>query len=454
MATQVIMPEMGEGVIEGTVARWLKEEGERIEEFEPLLEIETDKVTTEATAEVAGTLIKIYVEEGETVPVGTVLAAIGEPDESVPEEPAAFGEEPAEEEEEGAVTLEEAGAPEEAAVAERAEAAQQKPAAGRRNGGPGGDGQERDEELPFADWASPVVKRIAQEHDVDLSQVPGTGRGGRTTKKDILAYLEKLEEKEVEKEPAAAPAAPEPAVRRAPRPEAAPERARKAPAPRAPEAAPGDVIPVTGMRRSIADHMVRSKKTSPHVTTVFEIDFTNVINHRSEQRKKLTFTPYIVAATAQALREHPIINSSWTEDGIVLKERVNIGVAVALEDGLIVPVVKDADHYSLRGLAGQLDDLVGRARRDELKPGEVQGGTFSITNHGVSGSLFAMPIINQPQAAIMGVGKIEKRIKIIDDAIAIRPLAYVTLTFDHRILDGATGDFFMQTFKEIIENWE
>jgi len=447
MATQVIMPEMGEGVIEGTVAQWLKQEGDRIEEFEPILEIETDKVTTEATAEVAGTLLKIYVDEGETVPVGTVLAAIGEPNESVPEAPAAFGEEPAQEEAEGAVALEEAGAPEETAVEEAP--------AGRRNGGPGGDGQKRDEELPFADWASPVVKRIAQEHDVDLSQVPGTGRGGRTTKKDILAYLEKLEEKEVEKEREAAPAAPQPAVRRAPEPAAPAEKVRKVPpAPPQPEAAPGDVIPVTGMRRSIAEHMVRSKQTSPHVTTVFEIDFTNVIKHRNEQQEKLTFTPYIVAATAQALREHPIINSSWTEDGIVLKERVNVGVAVALEDGLIVPVVKDADHYSLRGLAQQLDDLVGRARRNELKPAEVQGGTFSITNHGVSGSLFAMPIINQPQAAIMGVGKIEKRIKIINDAIAIRPLAYVTLTFDHRILDGATGDFFMQTFKEIIETWE
>lgn len=452
MATQVIMPEMGEGVIEGTVARWLKQEGDHIEEFEPILEIETDKVTTEATAEVAGTVLKIYVDEGETVPVGTVLAAIGDPEETVPDAPGAAGEAPEPEEEEGAVALEEAGAPEEAATAGLGgEAAQQKAGAGRRNGGPSADSQQRDEELPFADWASPVVKRIAQEHDIDLSQVRGTGRGGRTTKKDILAHLEKLKEKEVERE--AAPAAPEPAVRRAPQRETAPERPRPAAAP-TPAATPGDVIPVVGMRRSIAEHMVRSKQTSPHVTTVFEIDFTNVIRHRNEQQKKLTFTPYIVAATAQALREHPIINSSWTEDGIVLKERVNIGVAVALEDGLIVPVLKDADHYSLRGLARQLDDLIGRARANELKPADVQGGTFSITNHGVSGSLFAMPIINQPQAAIMGVGKIEKRIKIIDDAIAIRPLAYVTLTFDHRILDGATGDFFMQTFKEIIESWE
>lgn len=449
MATQVIMPEMGEGVIEGTVARWLKQEGDRIEEFEPILEIETDKVTTEATAEVAGTLLKVYVPEGETVPVGTVLAAIGDPDEAVPETPGAAVEEKAEAEE-GAVALEEAGAPEEAAAGP----AKEKPTAGRRNGGPGSDRQKRDEKLPFADWASPVVKRIAQEHDVDLSQVPGTGRGGRTTKKDILAYLEKEQEREVEEKREPVPAAPEPAVRRAPQPAAAPERPARSPAPAQPKAAPGDVIPVTGMRRTIADHMVRSKHTSPHVTTVFEIDFTNVINHRNQQPEKLTFTPYIVAATAQSLREHPIINSSWTEEGIVLKERVNIGVAVALEDGLIVPVLKDADHYSLRGLAQQLDDLVGRARRNQLKPAEVQSGTFSITNHGVSGSLFAMPIINQPQAAIMGVGKIEKRIKIIDDAIAIRPLAYVTLTFDHRILDGATGDFFMQTFKEIIETWE
>lgn len=440
MATTVVMPEMGEGVIEGTVARWLKAEGEKIEEFEPLLEIETDKVTTEATAEVAGVLLKVYVEEGETVPVGTVLAYVGEEGESVPDSAPS-----AEELEQEEVELEEAAeeALEEEVVEE--EDASATPA-GRHNGGPGreGDGV-GEEELPFADWVSPVVQRIAEEHDVDLSKVKGSGRGGRTTKKDIMAYLEKREEEPRE----VAVAAPE-----RPRPV---EKARRP----LPEAKPGEVLPLTGMRERIAEHMVRSKRTSPHVTTVFEVDFSSVVAHRNEHKAqyadegvRLTFTPYIVAATAQALNEHALVNSSWSEEGIVLKQEINIGMATALEDGLIVPVIKNADHFSLRGLAERVNDLAERARRNQLKPAEVQGGTFSITNHGVTGSLFATPIINQPQCGILGIGKIEKRVKVIDDAIAIRPLAFVSFTFDHRILDGATADYFVAYFKDLIENWE
>lgn len=218
---------------------------------------------------------------------------------------------------------------------------------------------------------------------------------------------------------------------------------------------------MTGMRRIIAEHMVRSKQTSPHVTTVFEVDFQAVTAHRRAHKEqyardgaRLTFTPYIVAAVAQALKEHPMVNSTWSDEGIVLKRDINIGMATALEDGLIVPVIKNADHYNLLGLARQVNDLAERARNNRLKPEEVQGGTFSITNHGVSGSLFATPIINQPQCGILGIGKIEKRVKVIDDAIAIRPLAYVSFTFDHRILDGALADYFVGTFKEIIEGWE
>jgi 2-oxoglutarate dehydrogenase E2 component (dihydrolipoamide succinyltransferase) len=435
MASKVVMPEMGEGVIEGTVARWLKEEGQTIEEFEPILEIETDKVTTEATAEVAGTLLKITVEEGETVPTGTVLAYIGEPGEQIPEAEA----ETAEAEEE--MALQEA---DEEVAAEEEEASR----AGRHNGGRRRESAEA-AEPPFADWASPVVRRIAEEHDVDLDRVQGTGRGGRTTKKDILAYLEQRE-----KAPQA-PYAPPPEGERVAEP--APE---KAPQPR-PAAVPGEVLPLTGIRRSIAEHMVRSKRTSPHVTTVFEVDFSAVVAHRDARKEqyareglRLTFTPYIIAATAQALKEHPRVNSSWSEEGIVLKKEINVGMATALEDGLIVPVIKNADHYNLRGLAGQVNDLAQRARNNQLKPAEVQGGTFSITNHGVTGSLFATPIINQPQCGILGVGKIEKRVKVIEDAIAIRPLAYVSFTFDHRILDGAVADYFVATIKEIIENWE
>ena len=431
MATRVIMPEMGEGVIEGTIARWLKQEGDEIEEFEPILEIETDKVTTEATAEIGGTLLKIYVDEGETVPVGTLLAFIGDAGDALPEAGSDAGEDQTAVLQEGALHNE--------VAREAAAAGDRESVADRHNGE---RVQEDEEELPYADWASPVVKRIAEEHDVDLSRVQGTGRGGRTTKRDIMAYLD-----EREKEPAAPvqrPAARQPQPRRTP-----------------PEAIPGELVRLSNMRRSIAEHMVRSKQTSPHVTTVFEVDFSAVVAHRNAHKAqyardgaRLTFTPYIVEATVQALKAHPIVNSTWQEDGVLLKREINIGMATALEDGLIVPVIKGADQYNLLGLARQVNDLAQRARNNQLKPAEVQGGTFSITNHGISGSLFATPIINQPQCGILGIGMIEKRVKVIDDAIAIRPLAYVSFTFDHRILDGATADYFVATFKERVENWE
>jgi 2-oxoglutarate dehydrogenase E2 component (dihydrolipoamide succinyltransferase) len=215
------------------------------------------------------------------------------------------------------------------------------------------------------------------------------------------------------------------------------------------------------MRRAIAEHMVRSKQTSPHVTTVFEFDFTAVATHRTAHKSQfakdganLTFTAYLVAATVQALKEHPLANSSWEEKGVRLHRNINIGMATAIDDGLIVPVIKNADSLNLLGLARTINDLAHRARNKQLKPDEVQGGTFSITNHGTSGSLFATPIINQPQCGILGVGKIEKRVKVVDDAIGIRPLAFVSFTFDHRILDGASADYFVSSIKEIIENWQ
>ncbi|HEX6384880.1 MAG TPA: dihydrolipoamide acetyltransferase family protein [Anaerolineae bacterium] len=432
MATKIIMPEMGEGVIEGTVSRWLKQEGDKVEQYEPVLEIETDKVTTETTAEEAGTLLKILVDEGETVEVGTVLAYIGQPDEKIP------------------------------ANGETKAAAAPAPAAPTRSEPqPVSDGQER-QRKPYTGRISPVVGRIAEEHEVDLSLVEGTGRDGRITKKDILAYIERRDtqaepepEPETEAEAVAAPALkPEPAPAVAPSP-AATRVARPAEV-----AVPGETMPLTRMRRSIAEHMVRSKHTSPHVTTVFEFDFSAVAAHRAANKERfardganLTYTAYLVAATVEALKAHPIVNSSWTDDGIELKRDINIGIAAAIDDGLIVPVIKNADSLNLLGLARAINDLAERARNKQLKPADVQGGTFSITNHGTSGSLFATPIINQPQCGILGVGKIEKRVKVIDDAIAIRPLAYVGLTFDHRILDGATADAFMSTIKDHIENW-
>jgi 2-oxoglutarate dehydrogenase E2 component (dihydrolipoamide succinyltransferase) len=287
-----------------------------------------------------------------------------------------------------------------------------------------------------------VVARIAAEHDVDLSQVTGTGREGRITKKDMLAYVaaskKPIAEGDAEAGIAAAPV-PQPAV-----------------------ASPlaDTLVPHSTMRRTIAAHMVRSKQTSPHVTTVFEVDFSNVVDHRRSHREafardgaNLTFTPYLVFAVVQALKAHPQVNSEWREDGLLLHREINIGMATAVAGGLIVPVIKHADSYNLLGLTRDVNDLATRARLKGLTPEDVQGGTFSLTNHGTTGSLFATPIINQLQCGILGVGVIEKRVKVIDDAIVIRFLAYASFTFDHRILDGASADHFVGRFKQVIETW-
>jgi 2-oxoglutarate dehydrogenase E2 component (dihydrolipoamide succinyltransferase) len=431
MATEIIMPVLGEGVIEGQIARWLKKEGDKVKRFEPLLEIETDKVTTEATAEVEGVLLQILVAEGETVPVGTVLAYLGTAGEAVAE----------------------SASPQPIASA---------PATTPVTTNKGINGQPGNGARSLNNWASPVVRRMASEHDLDLSQISGTGRDGRITKKDVVAYLEVPATAKVVVETAAAPP-PLITPQSQPQPQATPKPAPVPTVP-APIVTPGladTLSPLTNMRRAIADHMVMSKRVSPHVTTVFEFDFSSISKHREAHKAvfardgaNLTFTAYLVAATAQALKAHPLVNSSWSDDGVILRRSVNVGLAAAIEDGLIVPVIKDADNYNLLGLARVVNDLTNRARNKQLKPGDVQGGTFTITNHGVSGSLFATPIINQPQCGILGVGKIEKRVKVIDDAIAIRPMAYVSFTFDHRILDGASADHFVSTLKEIIETWQ
>ncbi len=431
MASRITLPEMGEGVIEGTLARWLVKEGDRIEQYAPIAEVETDKVTTETTSEAAGVVLKLCVNEGATIPVGTVLAYVGEPGEKIFDN----GDGP------------EAGAehvPVEAPAAQQASeplpAAQ--PVAERKGA--------------YTGRISPVVGRIAADHGVDLGQVAGTGRDGRITKEDILAYIDGQQ--------AAAAPSPAPAVearREAPGlAPPAPSKPAASPAPSPTQDGPADLLPLTSIRRSIAEHMVRSKQTSPHVTTVFEFDFSAVAAHRKANKDqylrdgvRLTFTAYIVAAAVQALKKHPMVNSSWSDDGILLKRDINIGMATAIEDGLIVPVIKNADGLNLLGLARTINDLADRARGKQLRPDDVKGGTFSITNHGTTGSLFATPIINQPQCGILGVGAIEKRVKVIDDAIAIRPMAFVSFTFDHRILDGASADNFVSTIKELIENW-
>ncbi|GAB4265416.1 MAG: 2-oxoglutarate dehydrogenase, E2 component, dihydrolipoamide succinyltransferase [Candidatus Promineifilaceae bacterium] len=452
MTYKLLMPEMGEGVIEGTISQWLKQEGDYVNQYEPILEIETDKVTTEATAEQAGTLLKIYVQEGETVPVGTVLAIIGSEEDTVPDDASHSGQTTALQPEPEPVTVK----METAAAAPAATPPQ--PAAPQN----GSTSPASTEFVPtgftprrYTGRISPVVGRIAAENNVSLDNVPGTGKDGRITKRDILAYLEAraaAASRPTEATPMPAPAAPTPPPAPAPKP-------TPMPAPAA-AAVPGTIQPLTNMRRAIAEHMVRSKHTSPHVTTVFEFDFTAVSQHRAAHKAQfqqeginLTYTAYIVAATAEALRQHPMVNSSWADNGIELKQEINIGMATALEDGLIVPVIKNADTLNLRGIAKTVNDLAQRARSKKLLPHEVQGGTFSITNHGISGSLFATPIINQPQCGILGVGIIEKRVKVINDAIAIRPMAYVSFTFDHRILDGATADYFVAAIKEKIENW-
>ena len=415
MGTKIIMPELGEGIIEATIAQWLKEEGDPVAQYEALLEIETDKVTTEATAEGAGTLLKIFVPAGETVPVGTLLAFVGAPGEAV-----------------------EGDAQTETAVPAPPPPSTPGPTSarlGHTNGQPAAPSR-------YTGRISPVVSRIAAENDVNLDLVTGTGLDGRITKRDILAYVENRQS---------------PIVNRQLPAEAGPVVVEK----RAPAPVSGEVQPLTAMRRSIAEHMVRSKQTSPHVTTVFEFDFTAVAIHRAAHKEqfardnaRLTFTAYLVAATVAALKEHPLVNSSWRDDGILLHRDIHLGMATALDEGLIVPVIKHADSLNLLGLARTINDLADRARQKQLRPDEIQGGTFTLTNHGVSGSLFATPIINQPQCGILGVGKIEKRVKVVGDAIAIRPLAYVSFTFDHRILDGASADYFVAAIKDKIENWQ
>jgi 2-oxoglutarate dehydrogenase E2 component (dihydrolipoamide succinyltransferase) len=430
------MPRLGESVDEGTISKWLKAEGETVKELEPLLEVNTDKVDTEIPSPASGTLIKITAPEGTVAEAGMVIAWIGNADEQPPESGA-----PPVEGVQDAPAAEAAPTPASQAPAPATEPA---PQAGGEPMRPG-----RHPDLGFI---SPVVARMAGEHQLDLSQIEGTGAGGRITKKDVQRYLESAPPIRPETPPADAPAAPAaPARPAAPTPVSA--------------ARPGEVVPLNNMRKAIAEHMVISKRTSPHVTTVMEVDLHRVAAHRAANKAafardgvKLTFTAYFVAATATALRAYPLVNSSWTDDGILLRPDINIGMAVSLgEAGLIVPVLKNVDRLSLLGISQTVNDLAERARARQVRPGEVQGGTFTITNHGVSGSLFASPIINQPQCGILGVGAIQKRVVVVSsetgDSIAIRPMAYVSLTFDHRILDGATADYFLGKVAESLQDW-
>lgn len=472
MPTNVIMPQMGESIAEGTLTRWMKKIGESVKRDEPLFEISTDKVDAEIPSPSAGVLLEILVKEGETVPINTVVAKIGEAGEAAATAPAA-AETPAPA---AAPEAAPAPAPEPPAAAPApapapAAAPTATPAAAPHFTVPPQEGETKEELQKRR--SSPVVRNIAEEKGVDLSQVPGTGISGRVTKADIVAFVEK----------GGAPAAiPAPAPAAAPAP--APAPAAAAPAPAAPAAAPAPTKPVpavpvisfpaganvsveamTPMRKKIAQRMVESKQTSAHVATVFEVDYTAIAKLRERVKDrfaaqygtKLSYMPFIFKAVIAGLKARPSVNASVSGEDIVYHRDINLGVAVSLDWGLIVPVIKNADDLSLVGLARAANDLAGRARSKKLLPDEVQGGTFTITNPGVYGSLFGTPIINQPQVAILNIGTIEKRAKVVElpdgtDTIAVRTMGYLALSFDHRLVDGAEADAFMGVVKSALEN--
>jgi pyruvate dehydrogenase E2 component (dihydrolipoamide acetyltransferase) len=492
MATDVVMPQMGESIAEGTITRWLKKVGERVERDEPLFEISTDKVDAEIPSPAAGVLTEIKFNEGDTVEVNKVIAVLD--GESGGSAPPAAAEPPTEaapaktEASPPAKTAEAApaeappAAVQEAAEAQEAEtpapaaifesaAPADKPAEPAKAPAPQPAPQEAMPSPAASDGgkhssvedlrrtkSSPLVRKIASEHGIDIAGLEGTGMSGRVTKNDILSYIESGPAK-------AAPAAQPPGKPAgAPRPAAT---AEPAPAPPAKPAQGDRVERMSVMRKKISEHMVLSRRTSAHVTTVYEIDMTRIAKLREQHGKafyertgtKLTYMPFIFQAVTTGIRKFPIFNSQVSGDQIIYKRDINLGMAVALDWGLIVPVIKRADDLSISGLARAANDLAERARTKQLKPDEVGGGTFTITNPGVFGGLFGTPIINQPQVAILGVGKIEKRAKVLttpdnDDYIAIRSMAYFALSFDHRIIDGADAERFLAFVKEQLEAGE
>ncbi len=445
MSTDVIMPQMGESIAEGTIVKWLKKVGDKVTRDEPLFEISTDKVDAEIPSPASGTLSEIKVTEGETVPINSVVAVIGDGGGAAAPAPVETAPEPA------PAPVVEAPAPPPAPVVAApvavAPAAPVAPPAPISEAG-------SVEELRKA-RSSPLVRKIAEEHGVDIRQVSGTGLSGRVTKADILEFVAKGGST-----PAPAPAAAPVHAPGTVTPISAPAPA-PAPAMVFKEGERVKVEPMSIMRRRIAENMVASRRTSAHVNTVFEMDCTRLVEVRNqyksqfEQRDgvKLTYTPMIVKALVESLKAFPILNASIQGDDIVYKQDINIGIAVALDWGLIVPVIKRADEMSLLGIARTVNDLAERARSKRLKPEEVQDGTFTVTNPGIYGGLFGTPIINQPQVAILGVGAIEKRPVVINDAIAIRTMSFFALSFDHRLIDGAVADQFMAHLKKGIANF-
>ncbi len=419
MATKVLVPRLGEGVEEVTVTKWLKQVGDTVRELEPLLEVNTDKVDTEIPAPASGVVLKIEMPEGGPAKVGELLAIIGAAGENV--------------EVTGPLSLSTSTSKVQSSKLDKQPVTSkfQHPTPGMKPAN----------EIGFI---SPIVARIAAEQGVDLSQVHGTGSNGRITKNDVLDFIETGK-----------------VAQNAARMHTLGKAEGSHPAPIAALTDGDEFIKHSTIRRQIAEHMAMSQKTSPHVLTVMESDMSKVSAHRAANKEtfaregiNLTFTAYFIAAIVAGLKAYPMTNSSWTEEGVLLHKAINIGMATSLgEEGLIVPVIKNADNLSLLATARAVNDLAERARVRKLQPDEVRGGTFTLTNHGISGSLFAFPIINQPQCGILGVGAIQKRVLVVDDAIAIRPMVYLSFAFDHRILDGASADWFLMKVKEILDNW-
>ena len=417
---QIKMPQLGESVTEGTVDKWLKNEGDFVKRDEPLVEVVTDKVNAEIPSPYEGKLVKISAAQGDTVRVGSVIAQIEVA--GTAGAAAAPAEAPAEASQGAA---EAAGATRAAAAPAPAPAPARAPVAP-----PSGDGGAK---------LSPAVRKLAAEHGLDPSTIRGSGMGGRVTREDILAMVGSA--------PAAAPVA-------------APTAAPPAPLRRA-DGAREELVKLSTMRRAIAEHMVRSLATSPHAWTMQEVDVTNLVKYRESEKEgfrarhgvPLTYLPFVVQIVCDALRQFPWLNSQWTEEGIVLKHYVNMGIAVAIPDGLIVPVIKDADQLGFTDLVRQLNDLVERARNKQLKPDDVQGGTFTLNNTGATGSLASHPIINQPQAAILTTESILKRPVVIGDGIAIRHMMNMCMSFDHRIVDGMMSGQFINLIKKRLDEW-
>jgi len=431
MATDIVMPQMGESIVEGTITKWLKKPGDKIQRDEPLFEISTDKVDAEIPAPASGVLQEIKVTEGTTVQVNTVVGTISSDGEGAAVKP----------------TPEKKAAPTAAPPAAKA----QTPAPSGPKAAPAAPPAQRHEEEDHA-RSSPLVRKIAREHNVDLAQVEGTGLGGRITKQDILAFIEGQDQAH------AGASQPRPTT---PTATQAGEVSRPAPA-----AIPGDLVPMTNMRRIIAQRMVESRRTSAHVHAMFEVDMTRIVNLRNklkssfEQRNgtRLTFMPFFVRAAIIGLQQFPIVNASVEGEAVRYHRHVNMGIAVALDWGLIVPVLKNADELNFLGLQRGITDLGERARNKKLKPEEVEGSTFTVTNPGQFGAVFGLPIINQPNSAIMGVGGITKMPLVVtdkdgSDSIAIRSVVHLTLGYDHRIIDGAVADQFMAFVKKTLEGW-